>query len=404
MKKDDLFYENKSNSEEENHIPLNKSTMKFIMVIVTFTLVLSWIINNTSSFKGILNDILSLFSPFAIGACLAFVINTLLRPLEKLWEKVPEKRRTKLFAKAKRPVCLTFSTLIVFGAVFAIFFMIIPQLVETVSSFVKMLPQYIKNLEGLLVTIGDKLTRFNIKLPAIDLNWEKVSAFLNKFLDNYADSFINTTVEVTTSIVTAIVNFIIAVFFSLYLLAQKEAVGRHIKKFLYAVRPKRKAEKIISFANMTADTFTKFVTGQLLEAVIIGALCFIGMLIFKMPYAAMISVLIGFTALIPVFGAFIGTIVGALLILLVDPMKAVWFVVFILVLQQIETNLIYPKVVGKTVGLPGMLVLVSVSIGGSAFGIVGMLFSVPVCTVLFCVYKEYVAKKLKKKDLPEDLI
>ncbi len=400
MRKDD-FNENRNHEEEK--IPLNKKTLKFVLTIITFTLLLSWVLNHTSSFTGILGNILSLLSPFLIGACLAFVINTILKPLEKLWEKVPKKKRTKYFDKAKRPVCLAFSTIIVFGAVFAILFMIIPQLVETISSFASMLPEYIKNLEGLLDKAMKALERYNFVLPSIDLDWSKAGELLNNFLDNYADSFINKTVDITTSIVTVIVNFVIAIFFSLYVLSQKEKIGRHFRRLLYAMRPKRKAEKIIAFLDLTSDTFSKFVTGQLLEAVIIGVLCFIGMLILQIPYPAMISVLIGFTALIPVFGALFGTIVGALLILLVAPMKAVWFVIFIIVLQQIETNLIYPKVVGKTVGLPGILVLVSVSIGGSAFGIVGMLFSVPVCTVLYCVYKEFIAKKLKGKDVPEDL-
>lgn len=400
MKKDDF---NENPNHESDKIPLNKKTMKFILTIVTFTLLLSWVLNHTSSFTGILEKILSLLSPFLTGACFAFIINTILKPLEKLWEKVPMKRRTKYFDKAKRPVCLTFSTIIVFGAVFAILFMIIPQLVETISSFANMLPQYIKNLEELLDKAMKTLEKYNFVLPSIDLDWSKAGELLNKFLDNYADSFINKTVDITTSIVTVIVNFVIAVFFSLYVLSQKEKIGKHFKRILYAMRPRRKAEKIISFVDFTSETFSKFVTGQLLEAVIIGVLCFMGMLILQIPYPAMISVLIGFTALIPVFGALFGTVVGALLILLVAPMKALWFIIFIIVLQQIETNLIYPKVVGKTVGLPGILVLVSVSIGGSAFGIAGMLFSVPVCTILYCVYKEFIAKRLKGKDIPEEI-
>lgn len=400
MKKDDL---NENKNQEEEKIPLNKKTMKFILTIVTFTLLLSWILNHTSSFTGIIGNVLSLLSPFLIGACLAFIINTILKPLEKLWERVPLKKRTKLFSKAKRPVCLTFSTLTVFGVVFLVLFMIIPQLVETVAAFANMLPQYIKNLEGILDKLMKTLENYNIVIPSFDLNWNKVGEVLNNFLNNYADSFINKTVDITTSIVTVIVNFVIAVFFSLYVLSQKEKIGRHLRRLLYAMRPKRKAEKIIAFANLTSDTFTKFVTGQLLEAVIIGVLCFIGMLILQLPYSGIISVLVGFTALIPVFGALFGTAIGALLILLVDPMKALWFVIFIIVLQQIEGNLIYPKVVGKSVGLPGILVLVAVTIGGGAAGIVGMLFSVPVCTVLYCVYKEFVAKKIKGKDIPEEL-
>lgn len=400
MKKDD-FNENKNSDNEK--IPLNGKTMKFFLIIVAFAIFFSWILNHTSSFAGIISSAFSLLSPFLIGACLAFIINTLLKPLEKLWEKVPSEKRTRHFKKAKRPVCLTLSTLIVFGAVFLISFMIIPQLINTVKSFANMLPTYIKNLDTWLDKILKVLDRYNIVIPSIELNWGKVGDLLNKLVDNYADSFINTTVEITTSIISVIVNLIIAVFFSLYLLSQKEKIGKHLRKLLYAVSAKEKAEKVINFVHFTADTFTKFVTGQLLEALIIGVLCFIGMLIFKMPYAAMISVLIGFTALIPVFGALFGTVIGAFLILLVDPVKAFWFIVFIIVLQQFEGNLIYPKVVGKSVGLPGILVLFSVSVGGGLFGIAGMLFSVPVCTVLFCVYKEFVAKRIRNKDIPEDL-
>ena len=166
MKKDDL---NNNKNQEEEKIPLNKKTMKFILTIVTFTLLLSWILNHTSSFTGILGNILSLLSPFLVGACISFIINTLLKPLEKLWEKVPLKKRTKLFSKAKRPVCLTFSTLIVFGVVFLVLFMIIPQLVETVATFANTLPQYIKNLEGLLDKLMKTLENYNIVITSYDL-------------------------------------------------------------------------------------------------------------------------------------------------------------------------------------------------------------------------------------------
>ncbi|MBE6783559.1 MAG: AI-2E family transporter [Ruminococcaceae bacterium] len=399
MKNED-YNENKNKEEK---FSLNKNTLKFVLAVITFTLLLNWGLNHTADFEEVLKNITGLFSPFIFGACIAFIINTILRPLEKLWNKIPQKLRTKNFDKAKRPVCLTFSVLIVFGSVFAILFMIIPQLVDTITSFANKLPQYVKNITGLIDKLYAFLANHNISLPSINFNWNKIGDFLKNFLDDYADSFINTTVEITTSIVKTIVNFIIAIFFSLYLLAKKERVGKHLSRLVYSVRPKHTADAIIKFSHFVSDTFTKFVTGQLLEAIIIGVLCLIGMLILKLPYAGIISVLIGFTALIPVFGAFIGTGIGAFLILLAEPMKALWFIIFIIVLQQIETNLIYPKVVGKTVGLPGILVLVSVTIGGGAFGIVGMLFSVPVCTVLYCVFKEFTEKRLKGKEIPDRL-
>ena len=208
---------------------------------------------------------------------------------------------------------------------------------------------------------------------------------------------VDKTLDFTGTLVSGIVNLIIALAFSFYLLAQKEKLSSNTKKVLFAFFPKKKVTNLLNIIELTDQTFTNFVSGQLLEAVIIGVLCFIGMLIFGMPYAAVISVLVGFTALIPVFGAFIGTAIGAFLILFVSPVKAIWFVVFIIILQQLEGNLIYPKVVGKSVGLPGILVLTAVSIGGSLMGVLGILISVPVCAVLYTLLKRAVNLISKNK-------
>ena len=183
--------------------------------------------------------------------------------------------------------------------------------------------------------------------------------------------------------------------------AQKEGFGRQAKKSALAIFGAERAKKIVSFADFTNNVFTKFVTGQLTEACIIGVLCFVGMSIFRMPYAGIVSILVGFTALIPIFGAFIGTGIGAFLILLENPIKAFWFIVFIIVLQQLEGNLIYPRVVGKSVGLPGIWVLAAVTIGGGLFGVVGMLFSVPVCSVMYVLFREFVNKKNKEYNTEE---
>ena len=387
-----------SNKDEGQNIviPVNKKIMKYVLLIITFTFVMYWAATNTDTLVGMVEKILSLFSPFLIGLCLAFIINTILSPLEKMWDKIWKKRKGKIKDKLKRPVCLVFSTLIVFGVVFAIIFMLIPELINTVSSLVNMVPEFIKKVEFWWEDLKVILEQYNIVLPNLDFDLTKVINTVNTFISNYGEKFINTTVNITTTIINFFVNIVLAIVFSIYILSQKETLGRQIKNVLFAVFPKERTEKLFNFASITNQSFSKFVVGQLLEAVIIGILCFIGMLIFRMPYAGVISVLVGFTALIPVFGAFIGTAVGAFLILLVDPMKAIWFVVFIVILQQIEGNLIYPKVVGKSVGLPGIWVLTAVTIGGGAFGIAGMLFSVPVCSVLYVLLKAFVAKRSKK--------
>ncbi len=385
----------KKENDKEQYIliPFNKKFLKYVLLIITFTFVLFWIATNAEKAIGVIEKVITLFSPFLVGLCLAFVINTILVPFEKIWDKIPSKKGGKIRDKLKRPVCLILSTLIVVGVVFAIIFMLIPELINTVSSLIKMLPDFAKKLEGWWVDLRVMLEHYNIVLPALDFDTSKVLDTLNTFISNYGEKFINTTVNITTTIVTFVVNLVLAFVFSIYLLSQKETIGRQTKKVLFAVFRNEKVEKLLDVASLSNQSFSRFVAGQLLEAVIIGILCFIGMLIFRMPYAGVISVLVGFTALIPVFGAFIGTAVGAFLILLVNPMKALWFIVFIIVLQQVEGNLIYPKVVGKSVGLPGIWVLVAVTVGGGAFGISGMLFGVPVCSVIYVLLKEFVAKR-----------
>jgi predicted PurR-regulated permease PerM len=277
--------------------------------------------------------------------------------------------------------------------------MLIPELINTVSSLIKMLPDFAKQLDSWWSELKVLLEHYNIVLPSLDFDMSRVLETVNNFISNYGEKFINTTVNITTTIVTFIVNLVLAIVFSIYLLSQKETIGKQVKKVLYAVFRNDRVTKLLDVASLSNQSFSRFVAGQLLEAVIIGILCFIGMLIFRMPYAGVISVLVGFTALIPVFGAFIGTAVGAFLILLVNPMKALWFIVFIIVLQQVEGNLIYPKVVGKSVGLPGIWVLVAVTVGGGAFGIPGMLFGVPVCSVLYVLLKDFVTKRNREEDV-----
>ena len=230
-----------------------------------------------------------------------------------------------------------------------------------------------------------------------DINWTKAVSAVTSYLQEHGASIFNTTIGVTTSVFVGLFNFILGFVFAIYLLMQKEKIGGQFKRLLYAYIKKERVDKFLSVMSLAQNAYSRFVTGQLTEAVIIGVLCFIGMLIFSMPYATLISTLIAFTALIPMIGAFIGTAVGALLILMVDPIKALWFIVFIIVLQQFESNLIYPRVVGKSIGLPGIWVLTAVTIGGSLFGILGILLSVPLCSVIYTLLSNAIEKRLQKK-------
>ena len=290
-------------------------------------------------------------------------------------------------------ISLLLSLAIVFTFIIVLLLLIIPQLQNTVSLFVDNMPKYEENVQELL-------DRFAIDPNIIKEIEEGVANFGDtaiEFIKNNRDQILEITLGVATNVISVIVNFVIAVVFAIYLLAQKEKLLLQLNKVLNAYLPTTKVNKIRDVAKLTNRICANFVSGQCLEAVIIGVLCFIGMLILGIPYAATISVLIGVTALIPVYGAFIGTIVGAFLIFMVSPIKSLIFVIFILILQQFEGNLIYPKVVGKSVGLPGIWVFVAVTIGASLAGVVGMLISVPVASIGYSILATDVNYRLEAK-------
>ena len=390
------------NDQIQFSLPLNRRLLKYVFLITLIIAAAYTVVVQPQKIMSFLGAALGLVSPFIIGFCAAYVVNLVLRPLERFWLWVWKKsKKQNVVQRVKRPLCLTLSFLIVIGAVFAIVFMVIPTLKETIVSFANKVPQYAKTIEGWYYAAAEFFEQYNFTLPEISLNTEKLTQFAKDIISNYGSNVLDTTVNVTASIVAAVVDIALGFVFAFYLLAQKEKLGRQVKKAINAILKPKPAQNLTNVTKLTNSVFTKFITGQFTDACIIGVLCFIGMLIFRMPYAAIISVLIGFTALIPIFGAFIGAGVGAFLILLESPVKAFWFIVFIIILQQIEGNLIYPKVVGKSVGLPGIWVLVAVTVGGSLAGVLGMLFSVPVSTVLYVLFKEFVNNKTKEQALEE---
>ena len=381
-----------------------KKRLLYPMLLIAFAILLYLGLNNGKLLSSMLKQIMAVFIPFIIGFAIAFTLNVLLRPLERLWCRIWSKTKFKWPDKMKRPFCLTLCILIFIGVIFALLFMVAPEIANTVENFVAMLPEYIANLQNMWSKLQNMMSNHGATLPDLSLSADKVMETLTPIINDNKDTLLDRTLSITGSIFSGVVNVVLAFAFSIYVLAQKEKIGARVKSVMYAFFKEEKVDKVLSVAAMTDQTFTNFIRGQLTEAVIIGILCFIGMKIFRMPYAPIISVLVGATALIPMVGAFVGTGIGAFLILLVNPIKAIWFVVFIIVLQQIEGNLIYPKVVGKSVGLPGILVLAAVTIGGNTFGLVGMLLSVPVCAVLYTLLKQATESRLARKKAEKEVL
>ena len=385
--------QNTAGNKNENPAPQeskwpNKTIICYITRALVLLIVFTWALVNLDAVLHFLGKVLALFTPFLIGGAIAFLINVVLRPLECCWNRVCRKAPAKL----TRPVCLTVSTVLIFGTLFAVVFMMLPSLRKSCDEFIQNIPVYVEEIGWWGAGVVQFAAKYNIVLPEYaidsDLLIEKVTALIS----DEKSGILTVTWDAATSVLSVLVEVFLGLVFALYLLAKKEVVAAHLKKLVVTVLPQKKAQRLLSIASLTNQTFTNFVSGQLTEAVIIGVLCFFGMLILRIPYAGAVSVFVAVTALVPMFGAWIGGGLGAFLILLAEPGKALWFIIFLLVLQQVEGNLIYPKVVGKSVGLPGLLVLMAVTIGGEAFGILGVLFSVPVCAVLFSLYLEFMKK------------
>lgn len=376
---------------------LDSKNIKKIMLLIAFAVFLFWGFMNYTIVFGVIGKIFGILLPFILGLCIAFILTVLLRPVEHLWDRIWKAKNRGKVLKAKRPVCLLITIGFVTGVILVLLFMVVPEIIRTAGQIAEEFPTYISSLQDRWKVIAERLHLTSAELPKFEFDKEKIMASIVEFAKKGGASFFSKAFGMTASFFSGIFNLVLALVFAMYVLSQKEKLLRQFKKLLLAFIPEKHVNAMLDVAGISNRIFSNFVKGQLTEASIIGVLCFIGMSIFSFPYATAISALVGFTALIPVFGAFIGTGVGAFLILMDDPKKALWFIVFILVLQQIEGNLIYPRVVGKSVGLPGIWVFTAVAIGGSLFGIIGILISVPTCSVLYTLLQRAVNKRNERR-------
>ena len=336
-----------------------------------------------------------MLKPFLIGVAMAFVINLPLKVIEKkLLTSLPAK-----LEKSKRTISIILS-LLFFAAVIAFVVMtVIPQMGRTITSLGQKIPVFFQNLlqqAEILLADNPQAVEYIESLEYASINWQGILNKTAEFLKNGVSSLLASTVTVAGSVLGALVNGVIAFIFSIYILTQKEKLKDQLKRILTAYMKEKPRERVIYVGRLLYHNFSKFLTGQCIEAVILGSLFIVVMTVCGMPYAFMVGVLIGFTALIPIVGAFIGCFVGAFMILVEDPVKALIFLIIFLVIQQIEGNLIYPKVVGNSVGLPSLWVLLAVTLGSSMFGVVGMLVFIPLFSTGYTLLKEDVNKKINE--------
>lgn len=363
--------------------------------IVTYTIIIAYVIFN---FKNIIlggKNIIGIISPFIIGIAIAFILNIVMKIFEeKVFNFLDSKKYLK-YSSLKRPLSVALTFIAVFAAITSLIIFIIPQLIDSISTLTDTVPSYIRSFEELVNQYVSNTEVLNTLWNNFLSAWREILQFTGQIVVSSLSSVVNITVGFTSGLV----NFILSLIFSIYMLLNKERLQLGMKKVLYAFSKKNFADKVMYLGKIANESFSSYIGGQFIEAIIIGVLCFIGMLVLRMPYALLISVLVAVTALIPIFGAFIGTIPSAFIILIIDPMKALWFIIFIIVLQQIEGNLIYPKVVGSSVGLPPIWVMLAMLIGGNTFGLLGMLLGIPTFSVIYKVSREYINKRLNNKNI-----
>ena len=380
-------------------LELNGKNLRRIFLGVAGCIVLYWLLHETERLMQVLRGITTMLSPFIVGAALAFVLNVPMRGIEKLLKKI---QKTGL----RRAVALILTLISVVLILYGAFALLIPQLRETIESIIVQLPVFIGNVQK---AVTDYLEHNPELLECLSeytdfhyLNWSALVQDAITIVTDSVGSIVEKTVSAVITLGTGIFNAVLSLVFALYCLARKEILARQSRRLLYSFLPERVCDEIIRIARMTNSTFSKFISGQCLEAVILGAMFAVTMPIFNMPYVALVSVIISVTALVPIVGAFVGCIFGAFFILVVDPAMAFWFVVLFLVLQQIEGNLIYPRVVGSSVGLPGMWVLLAVAVGGDLMGVGGMLLMIPVASVLYALAREFTDNRLEQRQIPID--
>lgn len=378
---------------------LNKKMLKNIFIGVAACIVLYWFLHETERVKSAYVAVKGVFAPFLIGSALAFIINVPMRSIENQLTCIRNEKFRRIIA-----VLVTFILILLILSL--VFWLLIPQVMNTASAVAAKLPGFFAGVQSAITEfLSDNPQLMQWVFEHTELETANFSGLIEKVINMVGDSVSTIVTGAFTAIggaATVIVNTVIGIVFALYCLFQKETLARQGRRLLYAFLPERFCDNSIRILRLANTTFSNFLSGQCLEVCILGCLFAVSMAIFRMPYIPLVSVLVAVTAFIPVVGAFVGCFLGAFFILVDNPLQAVWFVVMFLILQQIENNLIYPRVVGTSIGLPGMWVLIAVAIGGELMGVVGMFLMIPLASVLYTLLREITHARLSTRTIDDD--
>lgn len=378
---------------------LNRETVGRIRGLIVFAALVVACLWKYDVVLSVLSFLFSITFPFILGGAIAFILSVPMNFIERHIFTEARKKKSKALGKIARPASLFLVIFGVIGALALIMFVLIPQLAGTFTNLGKSIQAFLPDAERWIRELFHNNRTVTEWLENLQFDWNDVLKIGIDFFRNGVGNVLDSTIVVAKSIVSGVATFLIAFVFSCYVLLQKEKLRVQVKRVMYAFWAKGRVEAAIEVLSLTYKTFSAFLTGQCVEALILGSMFVVTMTVFRLPYALLIGIIIAFTALIPVFGAFIGCIVGGFLIFMVDPVKALIFLILFLILQQIEGNLIYPHVVGNSVGLPPIWVLVAVSLGASLMGVMGMIVFIPLVSVFYALFREVVYLLLKKRKI-----
>ena len=379
---------------------LSKKNIKKLLGIITFAIVLFTVSQNLTSVANFLEGVLNIFAPVIVGLSLAFMLNILMSVLDRRVFAFMKKHKKTSVRKLFRPVSLVSTIILTFGFFVLLLFIILPQLKDTILLLIEKIPVYYQTLvewiDSLILRFGLGINTEMLHNPKFDINdiYSMVQGF---FTIESTSDILNTTMGVTSSLVSGVSNLVLGFIIAIYVLAEKEGIIKFTNRILSASFSEKVNNKIHEICNIASNSFANFITGQFTDAMILATLTFIGMLIFGFPYAAVVSVIIGISALVPVIGPIVGEVIGCLIIFMDSPLKALLFLVFVLILQAIDNNFIYPKIMGKSVGLPGILVFIAVVIGGNLGGILGVLLGVPTASAIYALVINWLKNKNEKQ-------
>ena len=373
----------------------NRQTVKSLLLVVCGGVAFYCGLQHLGVVAGAVVWLLGILSPFVLGGAIAFVLNVPMRAIER--HLFPNLRR---LTRLRRPLALVLTLVALTGVLTLAFCVIGPGIKDAVVSIAAQVPDAFDRLYQRLLGLEQYLPQIKDLVGDLAIDWKSLSQKALSLAQSWGGSLISSGGGLMVGVVSGVSTFVIGLIFSFYILLQKEKLARQGRQVLYGLLPLKQADRALEVLRLAERTFSNFLSGQCVEACILGTLFVIAMTIFRMPYALLVGVLIALTALIPIVGAFIGCAVGALLIAITDPWKALAFIILFLVLQQIEGNLIYPHVVGSSVGLPSIWVLAAVTLGGKLMGVGGMLFFIPLCSVLYALFRDFVKGRLADKKVP----